>query len=78
MFAVARFCYIEDNVRSVNLQIFNVYHLFSYRCRSMMLVGDDSPHIDDVVDMNGRMDPEQTDFLKVISIYNSFKFKIFM
>jgi len=30
-----------------------------------MLVGDDSPHIDDVVDMNGRMDPEQTDFMKV-------------
>jgi hypothetical protein len=37
----------------------------------MMLVGDDSPHIDDVVDMNGRMDPEQTDFLKVIIYDNS-------
>ncbi|XP_045192858.2 protein NDRG3-like isoform X3 [Mercenaria mercenaria] len=35
------------------------------KCRAMMLVGDDSPHIDDVVDMNGRMDPEETDFLKI-------------
>lgn len=35
------------------------------KCRTMMLVGDDSPHIDDVVDMNGRMDPEETDFLKI-------------
>ena len=33
-----------------------------------MLVGDDSPHIDDVVDMNGRMDPEETDFMKVTLI----------
>ena len=31
-----------------------------------MLVGDhDSPHMDDVVNMNRRMDPEQTDFMKV-------------
>lgn len=37
----------------------------NFRCRTLMLVGDDSPHIDDVVDMNGRMDPEETDFLKV-------------
>lgn len=36
-----------------------------FRCRSLMLVGDDSPHMDDVVNMNGRMDPEETDFMKV-------------
>ncbi|KAK7115134.1 hypothetical protein V1264_001064 [Littorina saxatilis] len=35
------------------------------RCRSLMLVGDDSPHIDDVVEMNGRMLPEETDFIKL-------------
>lgn len=35
------------------------------RCRTLLLVGDDSPHIDDVVDMNGRMLPEQTDFIKL-------------
>lgn len=31
----------------------------------MLLVGDDSPHLDDVVNMNGRMDPQETDFVKV-------------
>ena len=31
----------------------------------MLLVGDDSPHIDDVVEMNGRMDPQDTEFFKV-------------
>lgn len=40
--------------------------MYDYRCRSLMLVGDDSPHMDDVVNMNGRMDPEQTDFMKVL------------
>ena len=30
-----------------------------------MLVGDDSPHIDQTVEMNGRMLPEETDFIKV-------------
>ncbi|CAL1532377.1 unnamed protein product [Lymnaea stagnalis] len=35
------------------------------RCRSLILVGDDSPHMDDVVEMNGRMLPEETDFLKI-------------
>ncbi|KAL4234168.1 Protein ndrg3 [Mactra antiquata] len=35
------------------------------KCRTLMVVGDDSPHIDDVVDMNGRMDPEETDFMKI-------------
>ncbi|XP_041376947.1 protein NDRG3-like isoform X2 [Gigantopelta aegis] len=35
------------------------------KCRTLILVGDDSPHIDDVVDMNGRMDPTETDFMKI-------------
>ncbi|KAL3860728.1 hypothetical protein ACJMK2_010813 [Sinanodonta woodiana] len=34
-------------------------------CRTLVLVGDDSPHIDDVVNMNGRMDPQETDFMKI-------------
>lgn len=34
-----------------------------------MLVGDDSPHIDQVVEMNGRMLPEETDFIKVWKLY---------
>ncbi|CAE1284684.1 unnamed protein product [Acanthosepion pharaonis] len=35
------------------------------KCRTMLLVGDDSPHLDDVVNMNGRMDPQETDFVKI-------------
>jgi len=35
------------------------------KCQTLMLVGDDSPHMDDVVDMNSRMDPVQTDFMKI-------------
>ena len=31
----------------------------------MLLVGDNSPHDEEVMDMNGRMDPEKTDFVKV-------------
>ncbi|XP_076449630.1 protein NDRG3-like isoform X1 [Babylonia areolata] len=37
----------------------------SVRCRTLILVGDDSPHIDQVVEMNGRMMPEETDFIKL-------------
>ena len=33
----------------------------------MLLVGDDSPHDEEAMDMNGRMDPEKTDFVKVIA-----------
>ena len=36
----------------------------------MLLVGDNSPHDEDVMEMNGRMDPEKTDFMKVILIRN--------
>ncbi|XP_029633816.1 protein NDRG3 isoform X4 [Octopus sinensis] len=35
------------------------------KCRTMLLVGDDSPHLDEVVNMNGRMDPQETDFVKI-------------
>ncbi|XP_050395431.1 protein NDRG3 isoform X2 [Patella vulgata] len=35
------------------------------KCRSLVLVGDSSPHIDEVVDMNGKMDPSETDFMKI-------------
>ncbi|XP_060076380.1 protein NDRG3-like isoform X3 [Ylistrum balloti] len=35
------------------------------KCRTMLLVGDDSPHIDDVIGMNSRMDPQETDFFKI-------------
>ena len=33
----------------------------------MLMVGDNSPHSDDVVDMNSRMDPEKTELMKVIT-----------
>lgn len=35
------------------------------KCQSMLLVGDNSPHDEEVMDMNGRMDPEKTDFVKI-------------
>ena len=31
----------------------------------MLIVGDDSPHDEEAMDMNGRTDPEKTDFVKV-------------
>ena len=34
----------------------------------MLMVGDNSPHSDDVVDMNSRMDPEKTELMKVITL----------
>jgi hypothetical protein len=40
-----------------------------FRCRTILLVGDDSPHVDQVTDMNGRMDPQETDFMKVCILY---------
>ncbi|CAG2192293.1 protein NDRG3-like isoform X2 [Mytilus edulis] len=40
-------------------------HVRTIKCRSILLVGDDSPHIDQVTDMNGRMDPQETDFMKI-------------
>ncbi|KAL5021266.1 hypothetical protein ScPMuIL_000421 [Solemya velum] len=35
------------------------------KCRTLLLVGDDSPHMEDVVNMNSRMDPQETDFMKI-------------
>lgn len=51
-------------IPSVSLRVFFCLFCFN-RTRSLLMVGDDSPHIDDVVDMNGRMLPEETDFIKV-------------
>lgn len=39
-----------------------------YRCQTLLIVGDDSPHLDETVELNGKLDPEKTDFLKVIFI----------
>nr|XP_022342260.1 protein NDRG3-like isoform X3 [Crassostrea virginica] len=35
------------------------------QCQTLLIVGDDSPHLDDAVELNGRLDPEKTDFLKI-------------
>ncbi|KAK3085407.1 hypothetical protein FSP39_002869 [Pinctada imbricata] len=35
------------------------------KCRCMVIVGDDSPHLDEAVEMNARMDPQDTDFFKI-------------
>lgn len=35
------------------------------RCRTLLLVGDSSPHIEEAEEMNGRMLPEETDFMKI-------------
>lgn len=40
-------------------------HAKTIKCRTILLVGDDSPHVDQVTDMNGRMDPQETDFMKI-------------
>ena len=41
----------------------------------MLLVGDNSPHDEDVIEMNGRMDPEKTDFMKVIILVHTGSFQ---
>lgn len=42
--------------------------IICYRCQTLLIVGDDSPHLDETVELNGKLDPEKTDFLKVIFI----------
>lgn len=34
-------------------------------CQTLLIVGDDSPHLDETVELNGKLDPEKTDFLKI-------------
>lgn len=40
------------------------FSFFFFRCRTLLLVGDSSPHIEEAEEMNGRMLPEETDFMK--------------
>ncbi|KAJ8302816.1 hypothetical protein KUTeg_019212 [Tegillarca granosa] len=35
------------------------------KCRTLILVGDDAPHVEDAIYMNSRMDPSETDFFKI-------------
>jgi len=37
---------------------------FNFKCYVMNVMGDDSPHDDDVVETNGRLDPAQSSFVK--------------
>lgn len=63
--------FIESYLKRTDLEI--VRELDSIRkatvrtikCQTMLLVGDDSPFDDEVMEMNGRMDPEKTDFMKI-------------
>lgn len=63
--------FIESYLRRSDLEIVRELDAIkkatvkTIRCRAMLIVGDDSPHIDDTVNMNGRMDPELTDFMKI-------------
>lgn len=63
--------FIESYLRRTDLEMIRELDAIkkgtvrTIKCRSLMLVGDDSPHMNDVVDMNGRMDPEETDFMKI-------------
>ncbi|XP_046370000.1 protein NDRG3-like isoform X2 [Haliotis rufescens] len=63
--------FIESYLKRSDLNIFRELDPLkkmqtrTVRCRTLMLVGDDSPHMEDVVNMNGRMDPQETDFMKI-------------
>ena len=37
----------------------------SHRCSVLNIMGDESPHDDDVIDTNGRLDPTKSAFIKV-------------
>ena len=42
------------------------------RCDILNVMGDDSPHDDDVIDTNARLDPAKTSFVKVFYTRPSF------
>ena len=37
----------------------------NFHCPVMLVAGDYSPHVDDTVNMNGRLDPGQSTWMKV-------------
>ncbi|RNA09150.1 NDRG3 isoform X3 [Brachionus plicatilis] len=39
-------------------------HKYNFRCSVLNVMGDESPHDDDVVDTNGRLDPSKSAFVK--------------
>lgn len=45
--------------------------LYVFRCPVMNVIGDSSPHEDDVVETNGRLNPSNSSFVKVLSILKS-------
>lgn len=48
---------------------------FTFRCHVLLLVGDMSPHLEDSVTMNSRMDPTNSTWMKVL--YYLFRFIAF-
>ena len=56
------------NVETINLlprKTLDFVHVRSYRCPVMLVAGDHSPHLNDTVDMNSKMDPESCQWMKV-------------
>ena len=47
-----------------------VCYFLANRCPVMLVAGDYSPHLDETVNMNGRMDPANSTWMKVVSSYN--------
>ena len=48
----------------IELDLYSVF-MFGARCRTMLISGDFSPHLNDTVNMNSRLDPTVTDWMKV-------------
>lgn len=40
----------------------------AFRCSTLLVVGDNSPTVDPVVDCNSKLNPTKTTFLKVINL----------
>jgi hypothetical protein len=66
------FFFIRTNITSSNY-IIN-FMLSLNRCNVMNITGDSSPHEDDVVDTNGRLDPQRSSFVKVNLNMKSWKY----
>ena len=51
-----------------------IYKTFNFRCSVMNVIGDSSPHEDDAVETNGRLNPANSSLVKVsyFSVLTSF------
>ncbi len=48
----------DESTNSPNL------HKFNFKCSILNITGDSSPHEDEVVETNGRLDPTKSSFVK--------------